>query len=78
MKTIQKGWYNADEGLGVILKKKNSNKLKLNIKNFKKIKFNDYATNFQRYLNLIEYNLYLNINFYLMFLICSCNNEIFL
>lgn len=46
----------ADEGLGVILKKKNSNKLKLNIKNFKEIKFNDYATNFQKYLNLIEYN----------------------
>jgi len=45
----------ADEGVGVILKRKNKNKLNLNIKNFKKLKFNDYADNYKEYLNLIEY-----------------------
>ncbi len=45
----------ADEGVGVILKRKNKNKLNLNIKNFKKLNFNDYADNYKEYLNLIEY-----------------------
>ncbi len=45
----------ADEGVGVILKRKNKNKLNLNFKNFKKLKFNDYADNYKEYLNLIEY-----------------------
>ena len=45
----------ADEVVGVILKRKNKNKLNLNIKNFKKLNFNDYADNYKEYLNLIEY-----------------------
>lgn len=46
----------ADQGIGVILKRKNKNKLDLDIKNFKKFSFNDYVKNYQKYLNLIEYN----------------------
>ncbi|MDC1151114.1 class I SAM-dependent methyltransferase [Pelagibacteraceae bacterium] len=46
----------ADQGIGVILKRKNTNKLELDIKNYKKFSFNDYAKNYQKYLNLIEYN----------------------
>ena len=45
----------ADEGLGVILNRTNRNLLKLNLDNFKKLKFNDYANNYKEYLNLIEY-----------------------
>lgn len=45
----------ADEGVGVILNRKNKNKLNLNIKDFKKLKFNDYVDNYKEYLNLIEY-----------------------
>ena len=45
----------ADQGIGVILKRKNTNKLELDIKNYKKFSFNDYVENYQKYLNLIEY-----------------------
>ena len=45
----------ADQGIGVILKRKNKNKLDLDIKNYKKFSFNDYVENYQKYLNLIEY-----------------------
>jgi len=45
----------ADEGLGVILKRKNKHILDLNNKNFKNFSFNDYINNFKEYLNLIEY-----------------------
>ena len=37
------------------LKRKNKNQLKLNIENYKKLKFNDFAVNYKSYLNLIEY-----------------------
>ena len=46
----------ADMGIGIILKRYNKNKLKVNINNFSKLKFSDYYNNFNRYMNLIEYN----------------------
>ena len=45
----------ADQGVGVFLKRKNRNQLKLNIENYKRLKFNDFAVNYKSYLNLIEY-----------------------
>ena len=45
----------ADQGIGVYLKRKNKNQLKLNIKNYKNFKFNDFAVNYKNYLNLVEY-----------------------
>ena len=47
---------NADEGIGVILKRKNRNKLELKVKNFKKLSFNEYAVNYRKFLNLIEFD----------------------
>ena len=44
----------ADEGIGVIFKRPNQNILKLNFKNFKKIKFKDYYYNYKEYMNLID------------------------
>ena len=35
--------------------RKNKNQLKLNIENYKRLKFNDFAVNYKSYLNLIEY-----------------------
>ena len=43
----------ADEGLGVIFKRQNQNLLKLNNMNFKNLKFKDYYTNHEHYMNLI-------------------------
>ena len=51
----------ADEGIGVILKRKNKNKLNLDLKNFGKLNYNDYANNYKKYLNLIEYEDLINI-----------------
>jgi hypothetical protein len=51
----------ADEGIGVILKRRNKNKLKLDLKNFSKLNYNDYANNYKSYLNLIEYEDLINI-----------------
>jgi hypothetical protein len=45
----------ADMGLGIIIKRKNSNQLKINLKNFSKIKFKDYFFNYQKYLNIITH-----------------------
>ena len=45
----------ADEGIGVILKRPNKNKLNLNIEKFKNFNFNFYVENYQKFLNLIEY-----------------------
>ncbi len=45
----------ADEGLGLILKRKNKNKLNLHIKNFKNLKFSDFFTNYKSYMNIISY-----------------------
>ena len=43
----------ADQGIGVILKNKNKNILKLNKKKFKKMKFKEYYLNYKEYMNLI-------------------------
>ena len=52
---------NADEGIGVIFKRKNKNLLDLDIKNFTKLSYNEYSNNYQKYLNLIEYEDFLEI-----------------
>ena len=51
---------NLDMGLGIILKRKNSNILKKNTKNFKKLKFKEYYENYQNYLNLINHKEIIN------------------
>ena len=51
IKTIE-----IDEGISVIRKGKNQNKLNLHIKNFKKLKFKDFYNNYQNYMNLINYD----------------------
>jgi hypothetical protein len=44
----------ADHGLGLIQKKKNSSILKDKIKNFKKLKYKDYYTKHQTYMNPVD------------------------
>ena len=44
----------ADHGLGLIFKRPNRNILKLNDKNFKKLKFKDYYVNHKKFMNLVE------------------------
>jgi len=44
-----------DMGLGIILKRKNSNKLSISIKNFKNLKYKEFFKNYENYLNLIHY-----------------------
>tara|TARA_B100000242_G_scaffold273443_1_gene227098 strand:- start:1424 stop:2146 length:723 start_codon:yes stop_codon:yes gene_type:complete len=51
----------ADQGIGVILKRKNKNKLNLNIQNFERFDFNNFASNYKKYLNLINYKELLRI-----------------
>ena len=46
----------ADMGIGVILKNQNKKKLKINTKDFSKLKFSDYFKNFKEYMNIVEYN----------------------
>ena len=46
----------ADEGIGVILKRKNKNRLEINYKDFSKIDFNEFIDNYKIYLNLVEYD----------------------
>ena len=43
----------VDEGLGIILKRKNHNLLNINVNNFKKLSFKDYYYNNLSYMNLI-------------------------
>jgi hypothetical protein len=45
----------ADHGIGLILKRKNRNKLLLNIKSFKKLKFKDYYENYKLFLNIVHF-----------------------
>ena len=47
---------NADEGLGVIFKRNNRNKLKLEINNFKDLKFKDFYYEHKKLMNIIEYD----------------------
>ena len=46
----------ADQGLGIIFKRPNKNKLDLNIKDFSKLKFKDYFDNHNLYMNIIKYD----------------------
>jgi hypothetical protein len=46
----------ADHGIGVILKKDNKNILKINDKDFFKLKFEDYFHNYKSYMNIIEFD----------------------
>ncbi len=46
----------ADQGIGIIIKRKNRNKLNIVSKNFKKFNFNTFASNYREYLNLINYD----------------------
>jgi len=43
-----------DNGIGLIVKRKNSNILKISSKNFKNIKYEEYFENYSNYLNLID------------------------
>ena len=45
----------ADHGLGIIFKKKNLNRLKLDLKDFKKLKFEDYYYNYSKFMNIISH-----------------------
>ena len=44
-----------DQGVGIIKKRKNSNLLKNNINNIKKLKFRDFYFNHQNLMNIIEF-----------------------
>ena len=46
----------ADRGIGIILPRKNINRLILNNINFKKLKYKDYYLNHEQYMNLIQYH----------------------
>ncbi len=43
----------ADHGIGIIFRRENKNKLNLEIKNFKNLKFADYYNNHKKYMNTI-------------------------
>jgi len=45
----------ADHGLGIIFKKNNLNRLKLDLKDFKKLKFEDYYYNYSKFMNIISH-----------------------
>lgn len=51
----------ADEGIGVILKRKNKNILNLKNDKFKSLGYNDFTDNYIKYLNLIEFEELINI-----------------
>jgi len=46
---------NADWGIGVIFKRKNTNLLSLKVKKFKNLKFSYYFYNYKKIMNVIEY-----------------------
>jgi len=45
----------ADHGIGLILKRKNRNKLLLKIDSFNKLKFKDYYKNYKLFLNIVHF-----------------------
>jgi predicted O-methyltransferase YrrM len=51
----------ADQGIGMILKRPNKQLLKLNITNFKKLKFRDFFYNYKKYLNIVYHQDLINI-----------------
>ena len=51
----------ADNGLGVVFKRKNRNILNLSNTNFEKLKFKDYYNNFNKFMNPIEYEEFVKL-----------------
>ena len=51
----------ADNGLGVVFKRKNRNILNLPNTKFKELKFKDYYNNFNNFMNPIEYDQFINL-----------------
>lgn len=49
-----------DMGLGIILKRKNSNKLSISVKDFRNLKYKEFFENYETYLNLISYSKIIN------------------
>ena len=45
----------ADEGIGLIIKRENRNRLNINISDFKRLKFSDYYKNFKIFMNVISH-----------------------
>jgi hypothetical protein len=45
----------ADQGIGLIFKRENRNKLFLKKDSFKKLKFKDYYNNYKLFLNIIHF-----------------------
>ena len=45
----------ADHGIGIIFKRKNMNRLIIEEKNFKKLKFKHYYNNHKKFMNIISY-----------------------
>jgi hypothetical protein len=43
----------ADHGVGIILKRPNRNLLRVNVKNFSRLRFKDFYYNYKKYLNLV-------------------------
>ena len=46
----------ADMGIGIIIKRKNLNKLEIIESNFENLKFSDYFENHKKFMNIINYN----------------------
>ena len=46
----------ADHGIGVILKRENRNLLNLEINDFKKMKYKDFFSNYNKYMNIVEFS----------------------
>tara|TARA_B110000503_G_scaffold40365_1_gene66308 strand:+ start:789 stop:1469 length:681 start_codon:yes stop_codon:yes gene_type:complete len=44
----------ADQGIGMIFKRPNRNKLLIDVKNFKKLQFRNFYYNYKEYLNIID------------------------
>ena len=44
----------ADHGLGIIIKRKNKNILRINCNNFKNLRFTDYYNNHEKFMNITE------------------------
>jgi len=51
----------ADQGIGVILNRKNRNPLVIEKTDFFKMNFKDYFNNYKKYMNLVSYNELMNI-----------------
>ena len=45
----------ADHGIGIIFKRKNMNRLIIEEKDFKKLKFKQYYNNYKKFMNIISY-----------------------